>query len=48
MTCYELCKNLKIQDRLRQEILNFQGDVTYEDLLGGETLPYLDAVVKEG
>ncbi|KZV92113.1 cytochrome P450 [Exidia glandulosa HHB12029] len=45
-TLWELARNPDVQDKLRQEILAFPGEPTYEDL-NGPALPYLDAVLKE-
>lgn len=47
MALYELAKQQDVQHRLREEVLEFEGEPTYEDLMVSSQLPYLDAVVKE-
>jgi cytochrome P450 len=47
MTLYELAAHQDVQHRLREELLQFEGEPTYEDLMVSNQLPYLDAVVKE-
>jgi cytochrome P450 len=41
----ELALNLDVQNKLRQELLQFGADPTYDQL--ANSLPYLDAVVHE-
>ena len=46
--CYEIAKNLEVQDRLSEEIDALVGDtprdLTYDDLM---SMPYLDQVISE-
>jgi hypothetical protein len=48
MTLWELASNLECQERLRKELLDLGREPEYEDYINPSTLPYLDAVVKEG
>lgn len=43
---WELARNPEVQNKLRKEVLAFQGEPTYDDL-NGPAMPYLDAVLKE-
>jgi len=43
---WELARKQDVQDKLREEILSFEGTPTYDDL-NGTRLPWLDAVFKE-
>lgn len=45
-TLLEMARNPKTQQRLRDEVLAFSGDPTFEDFQ--TKLPYLDACCKEG
>ena len=56
-TLHALCQDQKRQDKLRAELSaagfcatsGIQGkEPTYDELMDPKTLPYLDAVVKEG
>jgi hypothetical protein len=42
-----LAQDQKIQTLLRDELLAFGGEPTFDDFVNPETLPYLDAVTKE-
>jgi len=42
---WELAKNPKIQDKLREEIMTFPSGLSYDDI--NEKTPYLAAVCKE-
>ena len=44
-TLLSLAQHPEKQQRLREEVLKFGGDLSYEDI---QKLEYLDAVVKEG
>ncbi|KAH8823452.1 cytochrome P450 [Flagelloscypha sp. PMI_526] len=43
----ELARNPTIQKQLREELQQFQGDPTYEQLMSASTFPILDGVVHE-
>jgi len=43
---WELARKQDVQDKLREEIMSFEGTPTYDDL-NGTRLPWLDAVFKE-
>jgi len=43
---WELARNQKAQDKLREEVMSFGGTPSYDDLMGSK-LPWLDAVFKE-
>jgi len=43
---WELAKNQDVQDKLREEVMGFEGMPNYDDLTGTR-LPWLDAVFKE-
>jgi hypothetical protein len=43
----ELARNPDKQDKLREELLAFGGDPSWDDLTSAEKLPYLDWVVHE-
>ena len=43
---WELAKNQGVQDKLREEVMSFEGTPDYDDLTGTR-LPWLDAVFKE-
>ena len=43
---WELGRNQDMQDKLRAEIMSFEGTPTYDDF-SGTRLPLLDAVFKE-
>ena len=43
---WELAKNQDVQDKLREEVMAFEGTPNYDDLTGTR-LPWLDAVFKE-
>jgi len=43
---WELARNQTAQDKLRREVMSFEGTPTYDDLTGAK-LPWLDAVFKE-
>jgi len=43
---WELARNQNVQDKLREEVMSFEGTPTYDDLTGTK-LPWLDAVFKE-
>jgi hypothetical protein len=43
----ELSRNPDKQDKLREELLAFGGDPSWDDLTSTEKLPYLDGVVHE-
>jgi cytochrome P450 len=47
MTLLELAQHPDKQQRLREEITALGREPTYEDLTASDTLPYLNAVVKE-
>ena len=44
---WALSKDLPRQQKLREEILKFGREPTFDEIWNGEALPYLDAVVKE-
>lgn len=44
---YALACNQDIQNQLRDEVLSFPGEPTYDDFANIDTLPLLDAVCKE-
>ncbi|KAI6111685.1 cytochrome P450 [Pisolithus thermaeus] len=46
-TLVELARNPDIQSKLRDELLAFASEPTYDQLQSSLTLPYLDAVVHE-
>lgn len=43
----ELCRNIDKQQKLRNELTAFAGDLTFEQLVSPTFAPYLDAVVHE-
>jgi len=43
---WQLAKSQDAQDKLREEVMSFEGTPTYDDLTGTR-LPWLDAVFKE-
>ncbi|EJD55299.1 cytochrome P450 [Auricularia subglabra TFB-10046 SS5] len=45
-TLWELARHPEVQDKLRKELLAFNGETTWEEL-NGPSLSYLDAVLKE-
>lgn len=45
---WALGQNQEIQTALRDELLAFPGEPTYDDLANRDTFPLLDAVCKEG
>ncbi|TFK47319.1 cytochrome P450, partial [Heliocybe sulcata] len=45
---YELARSPERQQKLRDELLSYIGEPTYDDLMSPDRLPYLDAVIKEG
>ncbi|KZT21967.1 cytochrome P450 [Neolentinus lepideus HHB14362 ss-1] len=45
---YELARSPERQQKLRDELLAFGREPSYDDLMNPDRLPYLDAVVKEG
>ena len=47
-TLWALAKDPACQQKLRQEILQFGREPTFDEIWNGEALPYLEAVVKEG
>ncbi|EPQ52860.1 cytochrome P450 [Gloeophyllum trabeum ATCC 11539] len=48
MILWELAKQPSCQQKLREELVKLGREPTYDDLISGAELPYLDAVVKEG
>jgi cytochrome P450 len=51
-TLYELALNPSVQDRLREELTVASatrggGPSSYDELMSGDQLPYLDAVMRE-
>lgn len=46
-TLHALATNQDIQTKLRDELLNFAGEPTYDDFSNPDTFPLLDAVCKE-
>jgi len=46
-TVHALSRDQGVQDRLRAELDDFGKELTYDDLLDGGALPYLDAMTKE-
>jgi cytochrome P450 len=47
-TLWALARDLERQQKLREEILQFGREPTFDEIWNDEALPYLDAVVKEG
>jgi len=47
-TLWALAKDPACQQTLREEILQFGREPTFDEIWNGEALPYLEAVVKEG
>lgn len=47
-TLWALAKDPRRQQKLREEILQFGREPTFDELWNGEALPYLEAVMKEG
>lgn len=47
-TLWALAKDLARQRKLREELVQFGREPTFDEIWNGEALPYLDAVVKEG
>ena len=47
-TLWALARDLARQQKLREELLRFGREPTFDEIWNGEALPYLDAVVKEG
>ncbi|KIM28766.1 hypothetical protein M408DRAFT_329219 [Serendipita vermifera MAFF 305830] len=47
MTLWSLAQDQDIQDKLRDELLSFPGEPTYDDFANVDTFPLLDAVCKE-
>jgi len=43
---WQLARNQRVQDALREEVMTFEGTPTYDDLTGTK-LPWLDAIFKE-
>jgi cytochrome P450 len=46
-TLWTLATHQDIQNKLRDELLSFQGEPTYDDFVNPDTFPLLDAVCKE-
>jgi cytochrome P450 len=44
---WSLAQHQDIQNKLRDELLSFQGEPTYDDFANPDTFPLLDAVCKE-
>ena len=47
-TMWALAKDAARQQKLRDEILQFGREPSFDEIWNSEALPYLDAVVKEG
>ena len=47
-TLWALAQDPARQQKLRDEILQFAREPTFDEIWDGEALPYLEAVVKEG
>ena len=45
---WELSRNQEVQDRLREELVSFSPQLTYDECVDPASFPLLDAVVKEG
>ena len=48
MTLYSLACDKGRQDKLRKEVTEFGGNASFDKLWSSKTMPYLDAVTKEG
>lgn len=48
MTLYSLACDKARQDRLRKELMAFGGDPSFNEMWNATSLPYLDAVTREG
>lgn len=47
MSLWALGEHQEIQNKLRDELLSFAGEPTYDDFANPDTFPLLDAVCKE-